>query len=157
VSIPAFLNESASVSGGYGNFSSLTTQFSISGAAGGSDSVSFGALLSAAQDLMTDAGGQVLEDEVIFNLLVNGTPVLFYDSPLTLGPSSTLSRSASPSLNGSMDLSTDPSVTNTLYIEVDAEDQVVEVETPDGGGSALMLLAVLGILAPAGIMARKAI
>jgi hypothetical protein len=124
VLIPGGINESASVSGGYGNYASLEASFTLSQAT----SVSFGALITAAQSMETDANGQVLENELIFNLNVDGSTVLFYDSPLTLGPSSTYE--SGPSVlpeNNSIDLSAG---SHDLFIELDDEQQVLEVPEP---------------------------
>jgi len=138
VLIPAGLNEAASVSGGFGNFGSLETTFTLSQAT----SVSLSAVITAAQAMQTDAGGQVLEDEVTFNLNVDGTNTLFYDNPLTLGPSAFFSTGANPTLSDSLNLGAGA---HDLYIEVDDEQQVLE--TPDHGQTFLLLLGAWSSLA----------
>jgi len=143
VLIPRGLNESASVSGGSGNFSSFDAQFTLSQ----STTVTFGAIIAAAQAMQTDAGGQVLEDEVTFNLNVDGSSVLVYDNALTLGPSGFLSTSASPTLSSGISLT---SGSHDLYIELDDEQEVLEMPAPDGGRTVLLLLAALGSLAAVG-------
>jgi hypothetical protein len=146
VLIPGGINESASVSGGYGNFASLETTITLSQ----DSSVSFGAGISAAQSMQTDAYGQVLENEVTFNLNVSGTPTLFYDNAITLGPNGTLATSATPTLNDSINLTAG---TYDLYIELDDEQQVLE--TPDEGQTCLLLLLALSLLASARAMGGR--
>jgi hypothetical protein len=139
VNIPGGINEEGVVSGGYGNFASLETQFTLS-----QDSlVSFGAIIDAAQTLQTDAGGQVLENELIFNLNVDGNGVLLYDSPLTLGPSAYLATGTGPdyALNNSVDLTAGQ---HDLYIELDGEQDVLETTVPEQPSTCLLLLTTFG-------------
>jgi hypothetical protein len=138
VLIPGGINESAAVSSGYGNYASLDAQLTLSQ----NTSVSFGALLTAAQSMETDAGGQVLENELIFNLNVDGSPVLFYDNPLTLGPSSFSSSGPTDlSYSDSVSLSAGP---HNLYIELDDEQQVLEVAPVPEPSTYLLLVIALG-------------
>jgi hypothetical protein len=123
--IPGGINESASVSGGNGNYGSLEASFT----------------LSAAQAMQTDAGGQVLENELTLNLNVDGTPVVFYDNPLTLGPSSTYSSSLTDQpYDGTVALAAG---SHDLYIELDDEQQVLETVVPEPS-TCLLLLMTLG-------------
>jgi len=140
VNIPGGINESAFVSGGAGNYASLETQFTLSQ----DTSVSLNALFTAAQDMETDAGGQVLENEVIFNLNVDSSPALVYDNPLSLGPSASYSTGVTTNLSASVDLSAG---SHDLYIELDSEQQVLETTVPDHGRTCLLLLSALGLLA----------
>jgi hypothetical protein len=135
--IPGGINESASVSGGNGNYGSLEASFTLSAAS----SVSFDAIISAAQAMQTDAGGQVLENELTLNLNVDGTPVVFYDNPLTLGPSSTYSSSLTDQpYDGTVALAAG---SHDLYIELDDEQQVLETVVPEPS-TCLLLLMTLG-------------
>jgi hypothetical protein len=135
VLIPSGINEEGVVSGGYGNFASLETQFTLSQ----SSSVSFGAIIAAAQALQTDAGGQVLENELTFNLNVDGNSVLFYDNPLTLGPSASLTTGTVPgySLSDSVSLTAG---SHDLYIELDSEQDVLETAVPEPSTYVLLLI-----------------
>ena len=146
VLIPAGLNESASVSGGYGNFASLEATITLNQ----DSSVSFSAGVSTVQSMLTDASGQVLENEVTFNLNVDGSSTLFYDNALTLGPNGTLTTGATPTLSDSINLSAG---THDLYIELDDEQQVLE--TPDEGPTCLLLLVALSSLASARAMGGR--
>jgi hypothetical protein len=143
INIPGGINESAFVSGGYGNYASLAAQFTLSQ----STWVSLGAVITAAQSMQTDAGGQVLQNEVIFGLYVDSSasPSLFYDNALTLGPGSFYSTGPSPfSLSASIDLGAG---SHDVYLELDDEQQVLETSAPDGGNTCLILAAALGSLA----------
>ena len=138
VSIPGGINESASVSGGYGNFASLDNSFTLSQAT----QVTFNLGISATQGLMTDAGGQVLEDEVVANLNVDGSPLLFYDNALTLGPDATLDTgTVTPTLNGSLALGPG---TYDLYLELFDEQQGLET-TPEPADLQVMLICAVGL------------
>ena len=136
ITIPGGINESANVSGGYGNFASLETQFTLSQDA----SVSLGAVISTAQAMTTDAGGQVLENELIFNLNVDGNPVLLFDNPLTQGPSAMSETGTGPdgsTLDSSVDLTAG---SHDLYIELDSEQQVLETAVPEPSTYILFLI-----------------
>ena len=138
VSIPGGINESASVSGGYGNYASLDNSFTLSQ----STQVTFNLGISATQGLTTDAGGQVLEDEVVANLNVNGNPLLFYDNNLTLGPDATLDTgTVTPTLNGSLALGPG---TYDLYLELDDEQQVLET-TPEPAEVHILMVFTIGL------------
>jgi hypothetical protein len=102
--------------------------------------VSFDAIVTAAQAMQTDAGGQVLENELVFNLNVDGSPVLFYDNALTLGPSST--STSGPTIqpyNNSVLLTAG---SHDLFIQLDDEQRVLE--TVSEPSTCLFLLITLG-------------
>src|SRR5271169_1678489 len=108
--------------------------FSITGTTG-PVSVQFSALLPYSQSLMTDAAGLQATSEVIFDLSLDGNTVLFLDSPMTIGPSSSFSTSGSPALSNSMTLTAGQ--TYDLYLELDAESS--GINTPEPATLSLLL------------------
>lgn len=111
------------------------TAFSITGTSG-PVSVQFSAILPFAQSLMTDVYGVQATSEVIFDLTVNGSGVLFLDSPLVIGSSTSVATSGSPTLTNSMILTAGQ--TYDLYVEVDAESSGINL-TPEPATLSLLL------------------
>ena len=97
-------------------------------------SVTFSATLSGNQSLFSDAGGSAGTpstpgSEAIFNFLVNGTSELFYDNPLSIGPSSMQMNPISRALMGN----DSTLLTNTFYsfdAQVDAESFAMNTPEP---------------------------
>jgi len=138
VSLPNGVSKSAAVSGGFGNYASFDNSFTLSQ----STTVAFNLVASATQSLETDAGGQVLADEVILNLNVNGNSTLFYDNNLTLGPSSQFDTgTVSPTLSGSLSLAAG---SYDLYLELDNEDLAVEATPEPSNLHAMLLVSMAG-------------
>jgi len=142
ITIPSGVVESAAVSGGFGNFSALDVFFAITGASDPSVSVSISAALVSQLVSMADASGEVLHNDAIFNLDVDGSPVLSFSDSAAVGANGLVSRSQTPSLTDSLDLSTGAS--HELYIELDFESQVATV--PESGGTWMLFLIGLGSL-----------
>jgi hypothetical protein len=145
------INESANVSGGYGNFASFEAFFTLSQAT----TVSLSTGIVSSQASATDSGGQVLENEVIFALDVDSppSPTLSYDNKLPyLGPNSSAFEGGLQTLTGSLTLAAGP---HDLYIELDDEQQVVETTAPDYANTFLLLLAAVGSLAAARVMGGR--
>lgn len=146
ISIPGGINEAAIVSGGFGNFASFETQFTNSM----DTSVTISAMLTAAQTMMTDAGGQVLNNELIFDLNVDGNNVLFYDNPLVLGSSASSESGPSPiPLSDVINLSAGE---HDVFVFVDSEQQVLETSAVPEPGT--MLTGIL-LLLPFGSRALR--
>lgn len=144
VNIPGAIAASAGTNPG-GNYGDLQGTFEVVDTSGGTHpvGVNFWATLSGSQDLTTDASGVLAQSEVIFNLIVGSTNELPLDSPLQIGPSSTLSHPISTTLANS-----DTFLTNTSYFfdaQVDAESYGVNVPEPSfawlAGALCLYLLA----------------
>jgi hypothetical protein len=103
--------------------------------------VTFKATLNINQFLQTNFQGLNAFSEVIFQLQLADLPdqpLLFFDNPITIGPSSTSNFASSPTLTGTVTLET-----NTLYTliaEVDSESSGLN-EVPE---PSLLLLDGLG-------------
>ena len=118
----------------------LTVQFMIVGGTG-PVGVTFAAMLSAALQAVTDAGGTDASAELVFAAELNGSPLLSYFDSLAVGPSGFQARSATPSLMTTQTLNFGQ--TYTLVLDVDAE--VAGGTVPEAGPSFILLL--LGIAA----------
>jgi hypothetical protein len=94
-------------------------------------SVNFSAALSISQSLLTDIYGVEASSEVTFQFSlpdIGAVPFLFYDNPLSIGPSQSLSSSSSTTLSASTTL-----MTNTPYsfdLETDSESDGTSI-TPE--------------------------
>ena len=113
--------------------------------------VQFSAMFPYAQSLMTDIYGVQATSEVILNLTIDGQTVLFFDSPLTIGPSTSLATSGSPTLTNSMTLTAGQ--TYDLYLEIDSESSGMNA-TPEPatltlllGGASYLLFAPSAVFA----------
>ena len=118
-----------------GRGSIFDTAFSITGTSG-PVSVQFSVALPYSQSLMTDIYGVQATSEVIFDLTVDGSTVLFLDSPFAIGPSTSLATSGSPTLTNSMTLTAGQ--TYDLYMEVDSESSGINT-TPEPATLTLLL------------------
>jgi hypothetical protein len=105
--------------------------------------VTFTAGLSGSQLLMTDAYGVSATSEIIFNLSLPdiGTTALFYDNPLSIGPSSSLNSPYSASPTDTVQLQTNTEY--TLIVEADAESSGLN-STPEPSS---IFLTALGLFA----------
>jgi hypothetical protein len=142
VNISVDASASATGQGGLGPaFGSGSGMFQIQNATNTSVSVAFSALLNINQFLQTDSQGVFAFSEVIFQLVLPDLPdqpLLFFDNPITIGPSATSSFTSSPTLTNTVTLQT-----NTLYTLialVDAESSGLN-SVPE---PSLMLLDGLG-------------
>ena len=110
---------------------SLSGLFEIVGTTG-PVSVQFNAPLFVDQFLSTSGGGISASSEVIFNLLspdINGgSPILFFDNPLSIGPNASASFAKSLMLTDSVTLQ--PDTPYFLIAEVDAESSGLNVLEP---------------------------
>lgn len=131
VNIPNSTGAASSV----GRGALFDTAFSITGTSG-PVSVQFAVTLPYSQSLMTDIYGVQATSEVIFDLSVDGSVVLFFDSPLAIGPSSSLATSGSPTLTNSMTLTAGQ--TYDLYMEDDSESSGINT-TPEPATLTLLL------------------
>jgi len=105
--------------------------------------VSFSASVNGDQELTTDASGVSATSEVTFFLVVGATQELFLDSPLAIGPSSSLSSPFSTTLNGS-----DTLLTNSVYsFETNVDAESYGLNTPEPSYSLLTGCACLLLLA----------
>jgi len=135
VSIPNVTGAASSV----GRGALFDTAFSITGASG-PVSVQFSAMFPYSQSLMTDVYGVQATSEVILDLSIDGSVVLFFDSPFTIGPSTSLATSGSPTLTNSMTLTAGQ--TYDLYLEIDSESSGVNT-TPEPATLTLLLGGVI--------------
>jgi hypothetical protein len=109
--------------------------FSVTGTSG-PVGVQFSAMFPYAQSLITDIYGVQATSEVILDLSIDGQTVLFFDSPLTIGSSSSLATGGSPTLTNSMTLTAGQ--TYDLYLEIDSESSGINT-TPEPATLALLL------------------
>jgi len=109
--------------------------FSVTGTTG-PVSVQFNAMFPYAQTLMTDVYGVQATSEVILDLSIDGSVVLFFDSPLAIGPSTSLAINGSPTLTNSMTLTAGQ--TYDLYLEIDSESSGINA-TPEPATLSLLL------------------
>ena len=131
VSIPNVTGAASSV--GRGALFDLV--FSVTGTSG-PVAVQFSATLPYAQSLMTDIYGVQATSEVIFDLTMDGSVVLFLDSPLAIGPSTSLATAGSPTLTNSMTLTAGQIY--DLYLEIDSESSGINA-TPEPATLTLLL------------------
>ncbi|HKA45044.1 MAG TPA: hypothetical protein VKF40_23880 [Burkholderiales bacterium] len=112
---------------------------------GPSAAVTFAIDISGVLKTVTDLCGIVAASEVIFSLEVDGTPVLFHDDLLSIGPSDAATKSIATHLTNTVTL--DTGVSHFLLLEADSESrgQVVVREPPAG----VLLVAGLAALAAA--------
>jgi hypothetical protein len=115
--------------------SALENSFSITGASGNVD-VTFAALLSSTLAAVADANGAVLTDETIFNLNVDGTPVLSFFDQVSVGPNGSAFSSMNPNLTDTISL--DSSMPHDFLISLDPN--VHATSTPESGETCLLLL-----------------
>ncbi len=123
------------------------TRWSTGGAPGPVD-VTFGVIVDAFQNLLTDPCGMLADSEVIFSLELFGPdvttgPLLFFQSHLTIGSDS----SDGSSFNGDL-TATAPLTVDTPYAifkEADAESSGINT-VPEPGTLLLVGLSMLGSL-----------
>jgi hypothetical protein len=122
---------------------SLSGSFEIIGTAG-PVSVQFKAPLVIDQSLSTHEGGISASSETIFNLVSpdinNGSPLLFFDNPLTIGPNTSTSFTQSPTLTDSVTLQ--PDTPYFLIAGVDAESSGLSAPEPS-----FLVIFALGLFA----------
>ena len=127
------------------------TLFNFFTLAGGGPSVDvkFAIDIAGLLNVMTDACGLSAMTETVFTLEVDGTPILFRDDILSIGPNDSASLSFSTTLMASVMLdSFDPAgnpLSHFLLLEVDSESSGLVPEPPAG----LLLIAGLAALAAA--------
>jgi hypothetical protein len=127
----------------------LLNTFMITGGTG-MVNVTFSTNLNGELQVANDQYGVLATAEAIFALQVDGTPYLFFDSPISVGPSASIvspfcygtGSGCSPSLSNSVML--DYNTPCSLYIEIDAETSGYSV-TPEPPAAVLLFTALLGI------------
>ena len=123
--------------------------------------VTFTALLSNYQYLLTDANGQSAYSESIFTLLlpdVSYDPVLFSDNLLTLtGPNQFTSTGGTQPLSLTTTISLQPNTPYSFTSTLDAEANGYGVlAVPDGSNPVALVLIAVGLSAAfGGLIARK--
>ncbi len=106
----------------------FNSTFMITGGTGAVN-VSFNSMFQYAQMVMTDIHGINATSEVVFALTINGTVVLFLDSPLAVGSNATkIIPLMSQGLTNSMMLNYDQDY--TIDVEVDAESSGQSMPEP---------------------------
>jgi hypothetical protein len=128
--------------------STLFNSFTLSGG-GSSVDVQFAIDISGLLNVMTDAFGLFAQTETVFTLEVDGTPILFQNDLLSIGPSDSGSQSFSTHLSNTMtlaafDLDGLP-LSHFLLLEADSESAGAVPEPPVG----LLLITGLAALAVA--------
>jgi hypothetical protein len=128
--------------------------FTLTGG-GPSVAVTFAVDIAGLLNVMTDACGLSAMTETIFTLEVDGTPILFRDDILSIGPNDTASLSFSTTLMASVMLdSFDPAgnpLSHSLLLEADSESSGLVPEPPAGS------LLIAGLAALAAVRRRLAI
>lgn len=89
--------------------------------------VSFSALFNGSLNLSADAYGVFGQGETDFSFTINGTPVLFADEILSVGPNQSQSDTIANTLTGSMTL--EPNTPYSFVGEADAEANVINGTT----------------------------
>ena len=141
VSIPG-ATEGAASSEGQGLW---FTTFTVTGGTG-SVQVDFSADVSGQLNVLTDANGVSARTETIFNLNVDGDPVLFQDRILDIGPNDAQTQLFADGLSGSMSLDYDTPY--FLLLRVDSESFAVNAPEPS-------TITLLGLGLGAAVAARR--
>lgn len=121
---------------GIGNVSNL---FTLSGS--GMVAVDFSVDISGNLNVFTDGGGLEAFAETIFNLEVDGNPVLLDDRMFDIGPSSAQAQSFSAHLTNMVLL--DAGVSHFLILQADSESRA---QAPEPASSALLALGLGALL-----------
>lgn len=130
----------------------LNSNFMITGGTGPVN-VTFDAMLKWIQSVATDIHGINASSEVVFSLAINGTQVLFLDSPLMVGSNASASINQNPyDLKNSIMMNYDQDY--TIFIEVDSESSGQSV--PEPSTIALLIGGPALALARQWIMAKRA-
>jgi hypothetical protein len=106
-------------SAGQGLWSNM---FMITGGTG-TVTVNVSADVSGQLSLLTDAAGQVAQTETIFNLLLDGFPILFLDQLQSIGPNDSFYSLFANTLTNSVDLQFDTPY--SLLLRVDSESETI--------------------------------
>jgi len=85
---------------------------------------------------MADANGAVLQDDTIFNLNVDGAPVLSFFDQVSVGPNGSAFSSMNPNLTDTISL--DSSMPHDFSLSLDTEQHATS--TPETGATCLLLL-----------------
>lgn len=149
VSLPGGFDAAANVNPSQSTLE--TADFNLSAAA----LVTFGADISSKLIAIADASGMVLHSDSIFNLIVDGRPVLSFSDLISANSSQSASSIQSPALSSSIDLMAG---THTLFIELDTGQQALTSAVPDHAGTGRLFLIPLGcLLVAARLRARSAL
>ncbi|CAH1086144.1 hypothetical protein [Candidatus Nitrotoga sp. 1052] len=129
--------------------STLFNTFTLSGG-GSSVDVQFAIDISGLLNVMTDAFGLFAQTETVFTLEVDGTPILFHNDLLSIGPSDSDTRSFSTHLSNTVtlaafDLDGLP-LSHSLLLEAETDPRGMVVPEPPVG---LLLITGLAALAAA--------
>ncbi|HME00024.1 MAG TPA: hypothetical protein VKM93_22175 [Terriglobia bacterium] len=121
--------------------SSLSNSFEITGGTGSVD-VAFSTDFNGQVQVANDQNGVQATAEAIFNLNLDGSPVLSFDSPISVGSSASLVSPFGQTLTNTVPLNFDTSY--PLFIQADAETSAYNVpEYPS------VVLLTIGLLAMA--------
>ena len=142
VNLPAGIDAAATVLASQSTFENF---FTIMGASGFVD-VSFSAVLASILTVMTDASGTLAYSDAIFNLNVDGAPVLSFFDQVSVGPNGLASSSMNPTLTGTISL--DSSIEHYFSMRLDTDPTGTTV--PEQGETCLLLLLGLSALALVG-------
>ena len=147
INLPGILNE-ADASG----VGDLFTTFTITGGTGPVD-VTFAMDLSASQDGTTDAIGVITRNELVASLTVDAvsSPVLFFDSLRSLGPSSSFSDIQTPTLTNTATLMYD----TPYFVFIEADSEAIAMNVPEPSTAALLMCGLAIMLMMRNVRRRK--
>lgn len=120
----------------------LVNAFMITGGAGAVE-VDFSVdLVDVLLHVLTDQNGVFAETEVIFNLQLDGEPLLFFNDMLSVGPNSDITSTLNQHLTATKTLAFD--VPYSLILEIDSESRAFNIPEPS---TPVLLLTGIGLLA----------
>ena len=120
----------------------LSNFFTIGGT--GSVAVAFGIDVAGILNVMTDGCGVLAETETIFNLQVDGDPVLFHERLLSIGPSDARTLSFGTRLTNTVML--DAGLSHSLILQADSESRGVVGVVPEPATGALLITGLVALL-----------
>jgi hypothetical protein len=139
VTLPGGFDQLATV-GDSGNFASLQTTFTL---VGGPAMVTFDAAITSILNAKADPTGAVLHSDTIFNVVVDGTPVITFSDLITAQPGEFKNSLQNPSFNQSVSLDAGQ---HNLFIELDTEQQALTAPDWTGTGRILSVMFVAMLL-----------
>jgi hypothetical protein len=134
--------DASASSSGQGSPASLLGAFEITGTTSAT-ALTVSATFSSNQSLFTDIRGVSASSETIFSVQIGDDIPVFFDSPLSIGPNTTLLLPVTQTLNGSTTAPLLPNTTYSLFIQTDAESSGLN-SAPEPS-SFYVLITALGV------------
>jgi hypothetical protein len=128
---------------GQGSPASLLGAFQITGTSTAT-AINVSATFSSTQSLTTDFFGISASSETILTVQIGDDFPVFFDSPLSIGPNTTLILPVTQTLNGSTTALFQPNTSYSIFIQTDAESSGLNSPSPEPS-SLYVLITVLGI------------